>query len=62
MYYRGGRNGVLIWKKIESRAILDGMSWMSMKGRFLKHFCVIRKNRDSYDILTEEQKIWLRER
>ena len=37
MYSWGGRNGALIWKEIESKSILDGRSWESMKGRFLKH-------------------------
>ena len=37
MYYWAGCNAVLIWKEIESKGILDGRSWMSMKGKFLKH-------------------------
>ena len=31
------RGGVLLWKEIESKSILEDRSWRAIQGRFLKH-------------------------
>ena len=47
-----------LFKEMAAKRVVEGRTWESLR----LHFRVIRKNLDSYDFLTEEQKIWLRER
>ena len=55
-YFKTGTKS--LFKEMAAKRVVEGRTWESLR----LHFRVIRKNLDSYDFLTEEQKIWLRER
>ena len=55
-YSKTGTKSLFI-KEMAAKRVVEGRMWESLP----LHFLVIRKKLDSYDFLTEGQKIWLRE-
>ena len=48
-----------LWQDMEKQKVLENRSWLGMRKRFQKS---IMKKLESYDFLSEEQRVYLRER
>ena len=51
------QRGFLIWKELESKNVLEGRSWQSMRGRFLKHVVGnLKKHKTTEEKMVEADK------